>query len=586
MARTSRRVDPILLAVLTHRLDSVTQEMGQTMIRTSRSPIFSEARDCCTAIYDGQARLVAQASYIPVMVGATPWAMRAIVERFGDDMKPGDVFITNDPFKGGNNHLPDVTIVKPVFFEGRPRFFTLAKGHHASIGGGGVSGYNPKAASAWEEGLRIPPLKLYEEGKAVTSLWELMLLNVKIPFLLEGDLHCQVGAATIGERALVDLLQEYGAATIEEAVDALLDSTEQQMRAEIARIPDGVYHAERHIDHDGFDLSKLYSVRLALRIEGDSATFDFGESDAQARGFINSSYANTYSSCFLALSTAVDREVRRNEGAMRPINVVAPKGSVVNATEPSPTTECTTTSAETIIEACWQALSQAVGKQTHAAWGRWCGPATTGFNPFTGRPFVAIEFMARGGGGATEGYDGWDHVTPVVTLGGVRSTDPELHELVTPYRVLQYELMEDAAGAGEWRGGLGVSYKILVEADNITAVIYGSGTRDETAPFGLNGGGSAPRNVLTLYRANGEKEILETNSFYTFHKGDVVEVLSSGGGGYGPPFRRLPERVGDDVRNGVVSAEAARAVYGVAVNADGSIDRGETERLRARTEGR
>jgi N-methylhydantoinase B len=571
--------DPILVSVIGNRLDAISKEIGQTMLRTSRSPIFSEARDFVTAIFDRDIRLVAQTAYIPVLMGALPYAMKSIVDRFKDNTHEGDIFILNDPYRG-NNHPPDITIVKPVFYNGEPQFWAVSKGHHADVGGGGVAGYNPGARSVWEECIRIPPAKLYEKGKPNQALWDIILINVHLPYLVEGDLNCQVGAVTIGERSLLSLLDKYGTDRLHDAIDEIIDASERQMRAVIKNIPNGRYESERLIDHDGINKGKTISVRLSLLIEDEKITFDYSASDPQAAGYVNSTIPNTTSASFLALFTSAGNEVQFNEGALRALEVIAPEGTVVNAREPAPVTGCTIASAQAIIEAVWVALAQAVPEQVDAGWSRWCAPASAGFNPNTGRPFGDIHFMSKGGGGASHGLDGWDHLGTVVCAGGLRAPDPELHELVDPFTVLQYELWPDSAGAGEWRGGLGTIYRWKSEADNIAIANFGGGITEQTAPFGLKGGKSPPPHKLYL-RKRDEVTDVDAESFYTMDKGDMYEIFESGGGGYGNPKDRDAEKVRDDVIDGLVSVDNARIDYGVVIDPETFvIDVQETAKLR------
>ena len=572
-------VDPIRASVIGNRLDAVSQEIGQTMLRTSRSPIFSEARDFVTAVFDKELRLVAQTAYIPVLMGALPFAIRSIAQTFAGDINEGDVFILNDPYRG-NNHPPDINIAKPVFFDGRLEFWSICKGHHADVGGGGVAGYNPEARSVWEECIRIPPAKLYDAGKLNKALWDTILLNVRLPFLVEGDLHCEVGAVTRGERSLLALLTKYGAERVNLAIDRIFDASEKQMRAAIATVPNGAYAAERFVDHDGIHKERMLAVRLNVRVQDADITFDFSGSDPQAAGYVNSTVPNTLSSAYLALFMSIGSGVRFNEGALRALHVVAPEGTIINPAEPAPVTGCTINTAQTIIEAAWLALSQAVPDKVDAAWARWCAPASMGLNPRTGRLFGDIHFMCKGGGGASRGLDGWDHIGTVVCAGGVRAPDPELHELVNPYTVLQYEYWPDSAGAGEWRGGLGTIYRWRVEADNIAVANFGGGNRAATAPFGLAGGKAAPQHRLYL-RQGDETITVDAESFYQYGTGDIFEIFQSGGGGFGDPRRRVVERVREDVVNGVVSVDQAREVYGVVIDPDSfAVAEAETQALR------
>lgn len=365
---STTETDPILVSVIGSRLDAISKEVGQTMLRTSRSPIFSEARDFVTGIFDHHLRLLAQTAYIPVLMGTLPSALRSIAETFADDVDDGDVFILNDPFRG-NNHPPDITVAKPVFSGGEIRFWAVSKGHHADVGGGGVVGYNPAARSVWEECIRIPPAKLLVAGKRNKALWDMILLNVRMPWLVEADLECQIGACTVGERSLRALIEKYGLPVLYDAADRILDASDRQMRSVLRKIPNGTYRAERFIDHDGINKDRMIGLRLELTVKDESVHFDWSASDPQAAGYVNSTLTNTMSASFQALFMTVCSEVRYNEGALRALSVHAPAGTIVNALEPAPVTTCTVVAAEAIVEATWLALAQAVPERVYAGLG-------------------------------------------------------------------------------------------------------------------------------------------------------------------------------------------------------------------------
>ena len=560
------RVDPVDVAIISARLSSICKEMGETMLRTSRSPIFSEARDFTTAIFDHNTELVAQTIYIPDIAASTPFTARAIAQRFDGDIHAGDLFVLNDPYRG-NNHPPDLNVMKPVFRDGQLRYWLLSKGHHADMGGGGVVGYNPQARDAWEDALRIPCLRLADKGVLREDVLDFILLNVRARDLVDGDIQCQIGAVNLGERRLMTLLEQYDATTLFAATTEILEATERRVRADIAAIPNGEYYAERAIDHDGIVFDKSPMVRLNLKISGDNVTFDYTDSDPQVAGYINSTLPNTSAMSQLALfaTGAISNDISFNDGAVRPLHIIAPPGTIVNATEPAPTSCCTLCVGEAMIEATWLALAQVIPAQVPALWGRWCAPATMGINPDNGRFFADIHFMSKGGGGAVYGYDGWDHVGTPVTLGGLRAPDPELHELVTPYKLLRYEIEPDSAGPGRWRGGFGVRYAFTIQGDKIACANFGSGARDFTAPLGIRDGQGAAPHRMTLEHADGSLEEIDGNRMYTLNRGDTMTIISSGGGGFGDPMQRDTEAVLRDVRNGLVSVTAAREKYGVAV---------------------
>ncbi len=575
-----QKIDPILVSVIDNRFSSICNEIGQTMLRTSRSPIFSEARDFVSAIFDRRCRLIAQKDYVPVLSGAAPFALKAIAEHFEGRIYPGDIYVLNDPYRG-NNHPPDVTVVKPVFYQDQLIFWTMAKGHLADVGGGGVVGYNPEATDAWTDAIRIPPVKLYERGVKQQDVWDLIMINVHIPFLVEGDLNCEIGACTVGERSLIALTEKYGIETLETAIDEIFQAYENKMRAEIKKIPNGTYYAESKIDNDGIDKDRMVTVRLTLTVEDEDVKYDYSASDNQVKGFINSTYPNTVSSSLISLFTTIENKVKINEGSLRPVTVIAPEGSLLNPLEPAPTTACTVITTEAIVGAGWFALAEAVPHLSQANWNHWAAPASGGLNPRTGKFFGDIHFMSKGGGGATQGFDGWDHMGTVCTLGGLRSPDPELHELINPYLILNYELLPDFAGPGQWRGGNGMHYKWKVLADNVAFAMFGSGIREETAPFGLMGGKAAPCTSQYLIKNTGEKVWLDVNRFVHCEKGEIIEILSSGGGGFGDPSKRPQELVLEDVLNGVVGVTAAQEQYGVVIQPSTmTIDQEETNRLR------
>ena len=574
--------DPILLTVITNRLEGITREMGAVMLRSSRSPIFAENRDFVTAIFDRKLRLVAQTAYIPVLMGGSPYAVRAISEHFAEDVDDGDVMILNDPYRG-NNHAPDISVVKPVFLDGELRFWVFTRGHHADIGGGGAGGRNPNAKTIWEEGLRIPPARLYASGKYNRDVWEMILLNVRLPVMVEGDLQCQVGACTVGERSLLQLLRQYGSDCVDGAIEEILRRSEIQMRERIGEIRDGVYRGERELDYINQQTRRRPTIRLRVEVKDQSMGFDFAGTDPQIPVFYNSSYPNTVSSCLIGIFSTVAPDIKVNEGSMRPIRVEAPKGSLVNPHEGAPTTQCTVGTCGTIVEATWLALAQAVPERAQAGWARSNAGAGTASNPRTGRHAAFILHFTKGGGGATAGFDGWSHISPVSSMGGSRVPDPELHELTFPHRLLRYEYSKDTAGAGKWRGGHGASVWLRFNEDGTALSVHMGSCAETTAPFGLAGGRPAPPGKIRIKSASGEIVDIHEASLYHPRKGDIAEFYSAGGGGYGDPCERPVDAVVNDVVEGTLSPEKAFEDYGVIIDSNTlAVDREATAAARQR----
>jgi len=577
---TKRCIDPIMVSVIENAFISICQRMGGTMLRTSRSTIFSEARDFVTGLFDRERRMIAQQAYIPVQMGAMPFGIEAIYNEFKDNIYPGDVFILNDPYHGCN-HPPDVQISRPIFWRDELRYWTVAKGHQADTGGRGVCGYNPEAKDCWEDAIRIPVSKLYEKGVYNRDLWNMILLNLHIPFLVEGDLQCMVGATKVGEREVIALLERYGTEMLEEAANEFLDASERYVRQEIAKMPSGIYKAEEKLDHDGVEKGKMRTVRVSVEIKGDSITFDFSDSDPQSKGPFNATMPCTVSTVFLAFFPLVGPEVHHNAGAMRPIKVVAREGTMCNAKEPAACSLNGPTLSSVIANVVWRALAQALPDRATAGWAYWFSPSSAGMNPRRKQPFADIHFLCVPGTGATYGYDGWDHGGNITTLGALRALDPELHEVISPYTVLQYEINPDSGGPGRWRGGHGVIARWRVETENIRWANWGNGTTPPTAAFGIYGGKAGKPHFAQFIRRDGTVEKVEVNSFSEVHTGDVFEIFSAGGGGFGDPYLRPAEKILEEVRDELISVQSAKEDYGVVVDTKTmTVNKAATEKLR------
>ncbi len=542
--------DPIALAVVEHRLESIALEMTEVMLRTSMSQILNSSRDFSTAILDANCQLVAQGEGIPVHISALPVAGAAVRDYFGDDIFEGDLFILNDPYYGGS-HLPDITIIQPVFHQGHLMFYGVNRAHHSDVGGGTHGGYNPAASEIFHEGLRIPPLRLYDRGNPRQDVLQMLSANVRQPENFLGDLNAQIGSVMIATQRIKSLLESYGPDRLLSAVDGILGATERQVRQFISGWPDGVYHGESFVDDDGFD-SKLIPIRAKVTIDGDSMTIDLGESSPQVTGFINSAYANTRSLAHAAIMYLAPSDVPRNEGSMRPVQVIAPRGLVVNANSPAPVCMSTNHCAEEIVEAVFRALAPAVPHAVSAGFSRRLRYAITGSDPRTGRRFIWHFFLARGGGGASQGYDGWTGVGEVNVAGGIRSPSIEVTEERFPFFIRTHELRAGSGGAGEWRGGLGAVCDLVYEGLG-PALLNTAGDGVIVPPFGLFG---AEPGLPHLYKvvSNGTDRVLGSKETgVTVAPGDRIVCLSSGGGGFGDPAQRAESARAWDVKNGYVT---------------------------------
>ncbi len=360
--------DPILVALVQNRLDHIAAHMGWVMTRTSRSPIFNQSHDFSCYLTDGNGMLISQADGIPIHTGGGGFAVRAILKAFKDRIEPDDVFLLNDPYVAGGNHLPDWVIARPVIAEGRLVAFACNRAHQSDIGGGAAGTYNAKATEIFHEGIRLPAMKLVERGNVRDDLWQMLMINSRCPDLLDGDLRAMLGATRVGVNEVLRIVEDYGSVKTIALFSKILDHGDLMMRSALTEIPDGVYTAEERFYNDCFEEMEV-GFRLTLTKSRDGIIADFTGTDPQIRGFKNSSLANTYSAVYAAVASFFDPAIPRNEGTFRCIELIAPEGTVVNARPPAPVTMCTVFPAHEIMHMVWQALGKAAPERALAGWG-------------------------------------------------------------------------------------------------------------------------------------------------------------------------------------------------------------------------
>ncbi len=531
----SAAADPITHSVVAHRLESIAREMADVMIRTSMSQILNSSRDFSTAILDARGQLVAQGEGIPVHISALPPSVEAVCEYFGDDINEDDLFILNDPYFGGS-HLPDITAIYPVFRDGTLLFFAVNRAHHSDIGGGTHGGYNPSASELYHEGLRIPPVRLYEAGRPREDLLHMLAVNVRHAENFTGDLHAQIGSVRIAARRLQSLLDDYGDGGLTASVEAILDSAERRIRQLIGGWRDGVYFGETLLDDDGFDAESI-PIRAKVTVQDDNMTIDLSDSSPQVTGFINSAYANTRSLAHVAIMYMAPSDVPKNEGSMRPVKVIAPKGLIVNPNPPAPVCMSTNHCGEEIVEAVFKALAPVAPDAVNAGFSRRLRFAITGRNPRTGNRFIWHFFFGRGGGGASRGYDGWSCVGEVNVAGAIRSPSVEITEERFPFKIVRNDLRPGSGGDGTWRGGLGAVFEMVYEGDE-PAKLNMAGDGVINPPFGLFGGAPGLPHRYMVVSDGGERMLKSKETEVPILPGDRIVALSAGGGGYGPPDSR------------------------------------------------
>ena len=572
------KIDKILASVLQRRFKSITEEMSIVLTKTTRSPILCEAKDFVTGLYDGKGKMLEQTENLPILSFSLGPVCEYIVGYFGDEIYPGDVIFHNDVFSMGNQNN-DVAVYKPIFFEDELLAWAAAKGHQADVGGAVPGGYNPKATEVFQETLRIPPVKVYERGKLRKDVWDLIFANIRFD-IVAADMRAQIGSCVVGERGILKLADKYGVDVFESHKKYLFDSTEKMMRAEIETIPNGVYKGEATVYYDGRTPGSKYKIRVTITVKDEEIIFDYSNTDPQTDGFVNGTYTSSASATLLTFLQMVNPDMPHNDGMVRPIKIIIPEGTILNARYPAATTfgnHLCPPNADAII----RALAPAIPKRITAGWNQLLCYLTSGYDTRKKDSYVDIGFIGlKGGSGATFGVDGYDHIGMIDASGGVLDQDYEMFEQQTPHLLLKHEYWTDSAGAGQWRGGLGVETRFRFGGENTKVVTFGDG--DVEPAFGLFSGKKATLNKIELLYPDGKiykttsKDLIENVPSET-----VLFQQAGGGGGYGDPFLRDPQQVAREVKNGIISLEKAKVHYGVIIDRETTeLNLIETEKLR------
>lgn len=539
-------VDPVTVEVIGNAISSIAEEMGETLIRASYSTNIKERRDCSTVLFDARGRTLYQAEHIPIHLGSLMGVVEAILERFpADQIREGDVFIGNDAYTGGGTHLPDIVLASPIYHEGALAGWATNLAHHADFVDRGHE-------HIYQEGLRIPPIRLQRAGELQQDVLDLILLNCQVPRERLNDLRAQLAANRFGIQRFQALCARYGTDFLNRVFDELLDYAERRMRAGIAEIPDGTYAFEDSFDAD--ELDEALNFRLRLTVCGDEMDLNFIDIPPQVRAGLNLVETALLATAYYAVKTVVDPSAPPNAGLFRPITVSAPYGSILNAAPPGAVNGRTNT-CQRVVDLVHGALAQAVPERLVAACNGAVTSATfTGTNPRTGEFYVYLETLG-GGFGARASKDGLDgvqvHVTNTSNL-PVEGLEPEY-----PLIVERYELVRDSGGPGQWRGGMGIRRQIRAIDHHCRMFIYG--TREESAPWGLFGGLEGGR--YRLERDSGVAPLV--GGVGELAPGQSVAVVTPGAGGYGPPERRDQALVRRDLAEDRISPETARRAYGI-----------------------
>lgn len=548
--------DMINMQIIRYGLEQVADEMGYTLVRTGRSTIITEIKDISCVITDARGQTVAQAHHNPSLLAGFEITMKELTAFYDEkDLAPGDVIITNDPYKGGQ-HIMDLYAIAPVFHKGRLIGFVGNITHHSDLGGVAAGGVAGGIREIYLEGLRLPMVKLYKAGKEDREITAIIANQIRVPERTLGDIRAQVSSVMVGAERLDAMYHRYGVDTMQKACADLLDYSERRMRLGLEKLPEGIYEGEDFIDDDGInDRPIRVSVRLTIR--NGEAIVDLTGSDPQAEGNVNATLAGAHAAAYYVMIAVVDPGIPPNSGCYRPIRLVTRPGSVVNPLPPGAVaarTNCT----QKIVEAMFRALSQAVPDQVTA--GSHGQITTCGFGgrqPGNGERFIYTDIQGGGSGARprADGRDGQDSHLP-----RFMNTPVEVTERQFPVRIERYEFIPDSGGAGVRRGGLALRRDIRMLADKVSFARYAD--RHKFEPQGLFGGLPGSKGAFILNPGTPGEKTLRSKGLDTLEKHDLVSVRLPGAGGYGDPRQRDRAEVARDLVDGKISAEAARTLYG------------------------
>jgi N-methylhydantoinase B/oxoprolinase/acetone carboxylase alpha subunit len=562
--------DQVTLNTVAKNLKSLCREMGINLKNTAYSPIFNEGLDFSCAVFDANADMIGQAEFCPAQIGAMPHIAEWCVQELGKDaFEPGDIVLHNDPYRGGC-HIPEHFVMKPVFVDGSLEGFAASIGHMAEIGGKAPGGFAADATEVFQEGYRIPPVKIVEGGEDVESVWKIILSNVRTPRVTYGDLRALVSSVNLGERRLGNLIERYGSAEFGSIIDDIQTYSERRMRAFIETIPNGNYEGVDYLDDDGIN-DGPFKIMVDIEVRDDEIVADWSGSADQTDGPINATFGVTNSATWNGVLQLYegDAELPVNKGSYDPIHVIAPPGTIVNVDYPKPEVGGNTETHPRMVNTMYQAMADPLPENVTAADG--CTHMNFlfgGEHPDTGDYYVNYHLEGMGGG-ARPNADGNDSV--ICVNGNCRNTPVEVFETRYPWLTEKYALSTDSCGAGRHRGGLGIERVIKVVAPQITVSALFDRVKSE--PWGLDDGKPGATSKMLIQRAGQDEfetfvEAFQTNSpskfaNVTLRKGDRIKIKSSGGGGYGDPEARPAAEVRRDVEEGFITPEAAAEEYGV-----------------------
>jgi N-methylhydantoinase B len=549
------RVDPITFEVVNNALVGIAEQMAVTILRTSYSTVIREMLDYSTAVFDVQGRIIAQSCRVPIHLNSMSRSLRTTLdETFPiETWEPGDIIVTNDPFKGGQ-HLPDIQTFLPVFSGDDLVAICGTLGHHLDVGGMRPGSYAGDAVEIYQEGLRLPPIKLFERGKMNERLFAVIAANIRQPEATIGDLRAQTAALEIGRDGVLELIDRYGIETLVNCMHDATTASEARLRQKLSELPDGTYAGTYYVDDNGVDDTPIKIVST-LTIDGGSIHVDFTGTDKQSRSPINATLSSCESATYFTILSILDPTIPANYGVYQPISITAPEGSVVNAMPPAAVVGRNAIT-HTIVNALMKALSQVVPERVTAAYYGMSNVFIVAGDGDDERPSWIYFDIEVGGGGARHSKDGLDCYSQGIH--NLANTPIEMVEATYPLRFKRYEFLADSGGTGQHRGGLGVARDVefLDERGSLNTQF----DKFKVAPFGLFGGGDGATGRLTLKRGACEPRQLASKTVdCKLERGDVISMWTQGGGGYGSAADREPAAVARDLREGKITLETKPA---------------------------
>jgi N-methylhydantoinase B len=553
-------LDPIAVEVIKGALTYAAEEMGIVLRNSAYSPNIKERMDFSCTLFDHKKRLAAQAEHIPVHLGSMQLAVQKGLEKFRGKLENGDMILFNDPYISGT-HLPDITLICPIFHKSKIIAYSANKAHHSDVGGKAPGSMAGDATEIYQEGIIIPPVKFVKRKCIDEEIASILLSNIRTPDIRLGDLRAQMAANLLGKQRVLELVNRYGVETLHKAMEEIMNYSERRTRIEINKMPRGSYSAEDYLENTGTSNKKV-KIKVTITIKKNQLLIDYTGTDNQVNGPVNAVLGVTLSGVYYALRCLTDPTIPMNAGCYRPVKVHVPKGTLMNPTSPAPVAGGNVETSQRNVDVLLKAFAQILPEKVCAACqGTMNNIAVGGINPENGESWTFYETIA-GGFGGRRGIDGVDAVHTHMT--NTMNTPIEAIETVYPIRFLKYELRENSGGPGRWRGGVGLERSWMLLAPSATLSVLAE--RTKIPPWGLYGGKNGAKGEYYIIKPNGKRIKLKSKCTVEMEKGDTFVVRTPGGGGYGNPLEREPKLVLRDALNGLVLLEAAKKDYGVTID--------------------